>query len=335
MSRELKDIPLNQIIVHDVKIREVKKDTEDYANLRRMIATYGVQSPIHIRPFVNKETQKVVPNMWSLIDGLQRFSISQELEFKTVPALINRDAQTDEDEFAIQFVLNKGRVKSNPIEEREHIKKYMFRHPEVNRENIAATFGLNYNQLSKLLALDRLTSEASELVEKGEIKASAAYQLASIPKEYQITVKIGDEISSPIKLAMSMPVQDFIGYCEEIKKSVKKASKEGTKNLGPVINPQPLNKNALIDLWSIAQDGIESNLEGTEKYLYHKGRFDMIEQVLQIDSASLQRKKEQKAERKSANALEVSRKRKEEADKQYELAKNKIKEEEKLVESIS
>jgi hypothetical protein len=277
---------------------------------------------------VDKETGKIIPNMYSNLDGLQRLTCLTELEKTECPCMIRSEDLSEEDEFAIQYILNKHRVKSNPREELEHVKKFMFRHPELSRDQIADVFCMTYPQLSKLLGLDNLVDEAKTFVEKGNIKPTAAFALCSLPKEYQHEVKMGENIESPIKLAMSMDVNSFISYCKNLKLSINKARKAGSTTLENVINPQPVKRNELLNMWTNATHEIETTDKDTDNYPIAIGRLQMIEEVLQVDAGSLARIKEAKVEKRKEGTVDRAKKRKEEADKQYELAMRTAKEEE-------
>ena len=107
---ELKDVPLENVHVSEVKIREAKKDHAKYEEMTLSIATFGVIIPALARPWKD-ENNKLIPGHIELADGQQRFSISDDLKLEFLPCKIME--LTDEDVQVLQMIL-----------EREHNKKF-------------------------------------------------------------------------------------------------------------------------------------------------------------------------------------------------------------------
>lgn len=309
---ELADVPLDKVHVSEVKIREAKKDHDKYGEMTISITAYGVMVPALARPWKD-ENNKLIPGHVELADGQQRYSISSDLKLATLPCKIME--LTDEDIQVLQMILNEHRIPQTVKEKLEQYKKFIFMHPEYSHQEVADLFCTKVEDFRRVLKLDNLTETAMELADKGKIKASAAYALATIPKEHQT-----EEL---IKKSMEMAAGEFINWCASHRKAIRVAEKEGKKEIGPIIVPHPLTRVELIKIWESKKLEIESMDPDDDHYEYIQGQFDMIQFCLQVDPETLATKEAAKAASNAAAAEERAMKRKEMADKALADVKDK------------
>ena len=301
---ELKDVPLTNVHVSEVKIREAKKNHAKYEEMTLSISTFGVMIPAVARPWEDEDGKRI-PGHVELADGQQRFSILTDLKKEFLPCKIME--LTDEDIQVLQMILNEHRIPQTVKEKLEQYKKFIFMHPEYSHQEVADLFCTKVEDFRRVLKLDNLTDNAMELADKGKIKASAAYALATIPEEHQT-----DEL---IKKSMEMAAGEFINWCASHRKAIRTAEKEGKKEVGSIIVPHPLKRAELIKIWESKKVEIESMDPDDEDMPYTQGAFDMIQFCLQVDPETLATKEAAKAASNAAAAEERATKRKELADK--------------------
>lgn len=293
-------IKLKNLVISEVKIREVKKEHEKYQEMKLSVAKHGVVQPILARPY-RDEHNKIVPNMWEITDGWQRWNVLNDLKGLEAEIPTRIMEQTDEEAQVMQSFLNTHRVPQKLKEMLEQLKKFIFSHPQYSNSDIADLFCMKLDDYYRILKLDNLCEAAMELANNGTIKATSAFALSTIPKEHQT-----DDL---IKKAMSEASGDFVNTAAAYKKALKVAEAAGKKTVGPIIVPRPKTRAELIKIWETAKAIIESTDPDAENYLYLQGGYDMIQEVLQVDPETLATKAALVEQAKATAAAERAEKR--------------------------
>jgi ParB family transcriptional regulator, chromosome partitioning protein len=85
MATKLAHIPISKIRENPVALRSVNRTTEEYTGLVDSIRRSGVLNPVLVREVQDPDTKDIV---YGLIDGLHRFTASQDAGQDTIPAQI-------------------------------------------------------------------------------------------------------------------------------------------------------------------------------------------------------------------------------------------------------
>ena len=305
-SKFIKDYKLEKLDTPEVKIRKAQTDHEAYHNTRRSIAVHGILQNIMV-------TKKIdgVPHPegkhW-LVDGLQRTTIAKELELETAPADVYED-MSQEELLLLQDTLNSHRIPQKPKERLQHYKRLMIMHPEWTIGDLAKRACETEQKVRRWMQLGKLTESALELVDNGTIKLSAGVALAALPQELQ-------DDPEHLKSAAAMPADKWIVHCQTLKEAARKAKASGkdASDIGTVITPHPRKRNEMIAMWQNAQHDYET--KGDE---YTKGRVEMAAEMLQVDDATINAKKEEQEKLKLERQEKAAKNKMENA--QSEIAK--------------
>jgi ParB family chromosome partitioning protein len=126
----------------------------------------------------------------TIISGHQRLKASRDIGIKTVPVIIREELEDEDEKVKLLLAANFGRLKNNPIKQSKVISEYerlcgvrqgsagkrsLGRQNVVpNQEEIALQFGVDVRTIQRIKKLQDLIPELQDLVETGNLSASAA-----------------------------------------------------------------------------------------------------------------------------------------------------------------
>ena len=135
----------------------------------------GQRNPIRLRKNGNR---------FDIVDGRRRLTDLIKVGNKTVQALIFEEKELDDEALhADALILNSGT--SNPLDEGRHII-WLKTQKGWSDEDVAATSNFSVSKIINLVALvERLLPQYQELLARGDIKVTAAYELVKCPTKTQ------------------------------------------------------------------------------------------------------------------------------------------------------
>ncbi len=274
----LEEVPMECIITSDVKIREVHEDDPGLRSLILSVGRNGVIQPTFGRP-VGDGPQR------ELIDGLHRWFASGKngratLPMQVIPGLTDDEART------LQFTLNVATVNQSKKEQRDHIKVYMTHNPLLSKRKVATAFSMSPQQLSNVLALEKLIPSASAALDEEAISFSHGLVLARVPAEVQNAAM--DHIG--------LPIEDFNTKVKELNKEFKTGIKAPE---GPTAKLR--TKDSLIEEMERLNHCVETSTPSDEDYVANGSALQAIKWTLQLDDASLKERESKKAAKSTAN----------------------------------
>jgi len=311
-----KRMPIDKLMVDAVNYRAVDLDSQEFKDFAYAIKTQGVHVPPHCRKPKDEEGN-LIPGFLSIIDGANRLKAAELAGFTHLTVMVADWPMTDTECWALQMSLNKHRIKPKKSDEVNCIRLLMADDPNIDREALARTFGITVQELSSIGGLKNLIPEAEKMVEAGDIKMSAAYELARCTEK-----KYPGLQAQLLEYARDLPVDQFAEKAQESKKAFLKGHTTVSKDLMPTYRPL----KETIAKWEEVNDKLEALGEDStqtvpayEALLELRDSFDYI---LRMDPESrLQREKKKKT--KTTAAEKTTKANKERDDALAELAKYK------------
>jgi ParB/RepB/Spo0J family partition protein len=163
---QIQDVLITMIMLVPLLRKQI--DEEKLAGLMQSIQEVGLLYP----PRLTRDGEKYLP-----ADGYHRILAMMKLGYKSIPAIIEEKPLSEGELLHKGLIANSHRVENTPLEKAEGIARLM----EVtgwNASTVAEKLGFSNATVSRLLALLQLPEQIRERVHRGEIPASAAYELA-------------------------------------------------------------------------------------------------------------------------------------------------------------
>lgn len=312
------------------RIRNLQDSHPRYEDLKRNIAVHGIQQSIIVHPYIDPATNKIVPNIYEIVDGLQRTEAARAVKLTKVPVDV-RPRLSDDEVSILQITTNEHRIPTSPKDLLDHIKRYAFLHPEMSQRDLAKELGFTEQKLGNILKLKNLHPSLMQQVTDGKIKITHAVALATLPQEYQT--------EEDVMLQLALPSDQFINYITAKKQAIVKTKATGTTE--EVVVYIPLRREAIINKLEVARIALKDAQPNDENYGILTGRVQMAEEILQVDPETLRIKaiaKEQarleKAKERAEKAAKVAADVLADVKKQSESAASKVTEK-TLAESLA
>lgn len=204
MSNKLANIPLAEIRLNPVALREVNRNSQAFLELKDSIGSRGVLNAILVREHAlpDKDNKK-----YELIDGLQRFTASEMLDRPDIPAqILNLD---EANALEAQIITNATRVETKPAEYARGLQRMLTINPTMTETELGAKISKSPAWISKNLALNKLNDNIKKLVDEGKIVVANAFMLTKLPSEEQNnwvdraqtedSVKFGNQVTERAK----------------------------------------------------------------------------------------------------------------------------------------
>lgn len=171
-SRSFAELPVDAIVRDETQPRE-EFDPTELQWLADSIKRFGQISPIRVRHDAEQ-------GKWVVLVGERRLRACKLAGLATVRVeFVERD-MTDADILAEQTIENMVRSTLTPVEQGKAYKRLMDLNGWTVLE-LAATIGVDATAAHRSLGLLRLPEDIAEKVDAGEIRATAAYEIAKLP----------------------------------------------------------------------------------------------------------------------------------------------------------
>lgn len=201
-------IPTELIRDPKVALRPVRKTALEYLEFFDSVKTRGLINSIAVRP--------ITPPYYEVIDGFYRLTICRELRRPTMPCIV-REA-TDAEVLMLQITANAVRPETRPVEFARQLRRLQEALPDISLPELATHVGKTGQWVRSQLGLLKLTPEAAEKVDRGEIKLQSAYMLAKVPQHKQ---------QGLIEDAVKLGVKEFAGLATSVIRQWMEAAKQG------------------------------------------------------------------------------------------------------------
>jgi ParB/RepB/Spo0J family partition protein len=208
---ELLHIPLDKIRNNPVALRDAKRTQAEFQEMVDSIRARGVLTAISV-------VRKPGPDgkEFELVDGLQRFSASQEAGRATIPAQVI--TATDADILISQVIGNAVRLETQPVEFAKGLMRILGYNPTWTEADLAAKVNKSPAWINRQLGLLKLDDSIKPLVNEGKMPVANAYVLAKLPKEEQMAW---------VERAQTTDAAAFTAQVTERAKQIKEANRKG------------------------------------------------------------------------------------------------------------
>lgn len=186
----VKHIPLAQIGANPDQPRKTFTDDE-LAELAASIKEKGVLQPILVRAVTGR------PYMYEIVAGERRFRASRLAGLAEIPALVK--TLSNENAMEIALIENVQRENLNPIEEGAAYQNLMDK-CGYDLADVSRLIGKSESYIRNIMRLNSLDAPVKEMVERGELSASAARTIAVADNQEALAKRI---------VAEKIPVADI------------------------------------------------------------------------------------------------------------------------------
>jgi len=220
MSQNRVSLPIGKIEVSKVALRSAQTESEAFQHLLGSIEEYGIMHNLVVRE------SKTAEGMYTLIDGLQRYTIATMLGMEELPVVV-LDAD-EQKSLLLQVQGNIQNVVTKPAEYAKQLVRILELSPDMTLTELAELVCQKPDWASARLALLRLHPEIQKMVDDGAINLSNARLLAQLDQEEQ---------KQWVKRAVEMPSDQFVPQCKARIMELKKAAREGGTPTTEVFTP--------------------------------------------------------------------------------------------------
>lgn len=147
------EIPLSRLV--EVAGRRRKLNEQEYSDLKDNLANNDLASPITVRPLKDGN--------YEIVSGHNRVAIYRELGRTSIQAW-PRDVSDDQAE-DMAFFANAMAAKLPDYSKYLGYKRFIDKHPGIERQELAAKVGISDSHLSRLLKFDAFPEEAHAILE--------------------------------------------------------------------------------------------------------------------------------------------------------------------------
>jgi len=210
MSPERKMIPLASIEVSESALRGVQSGSEKFEEIKASIASEGIIHNLTVRPSATAE------GMYTLIDGLQRYTIAGMLGMEEVPVLVLVDT-SEVKALLIQIQANIHNIDTKPAEYAKQLVRIL-RQGDMTAPELAAKLSKSTDWINARLGLLKLLPDIQKLVDNGTLKLANAKMLSALSEEEQ---------KNWIGRAVNETAEVFIPAIKEHIAASKKSEREG------------------------------------------------------------------------------------------------------------
>lgn len=211
----LMELPLNRIRENPNALRQVNRQTAEYAELVDSIKKRGVLNPILVRECVDPNTKE---DYYSLIDGAHRFNGSKDAGKETVPCHVT--SMDEANVLEAQIIANIQKVNTTHSQYSKALLKIIALNPLLTLSELAGRLSKSMTWLKDRLSINDIDEDMKPLIDEGKIPLTNAYTLAKLPK---------DEQTNFLDRAMTMQPNEFLPTVTARLKEISEANKQGRK----------------------------------------------------------------------------------------------------------
>jgi ParB/RepB/Spo0J family partition protein len=219
-------VPLTEIKIPRIKLREVEPDTLEFISLKDDIEHKGIILPIAVR-----ESE----DGFELIDGLQRYTIAKLLGFKEVPVHILEI--NDDEVLYYQICANEHRVPTKPSEIANALRTILNNNPEWTVLKLASSLNKSAKWIRDRLGIGSIEDASIiKYIDNGDVPLTIGVALSKLPaKEQQPYFQMVADSDAEAKELVPI----ILSRVKEIKES-DRIAKDPTP---PVFTPVPKIKH--------------------------------------------------------------------------------------------
>jgi len=215
-------VPIESIEVSASALRGPQTQTEDFQNLTKSIENEGIFNNLVVRESTTAE------GMYTLIDGLQRYTVATLIGLKELPVVV---MPADEQRaLMIQMQANLHTVSTKPAEYAKQLVRILRLEPELTIAALAARLSVNPDWIKTRLSLLKLHPDIQKLVDNGTLILSNARMLASLDPEEQ---------AEWLSRAVNDPASAFLTDIKKHIQEKRKAAREGAEAPEAVFEASP------------------------------------------------------------------------------------------------
>lgn len=170
-SRAFAELPVDEVHRDETQPRTVF-DEGDLQRLSESIKRFGQLSPIRVR-------RDEARGLWVVLVGERRLRACKLAGLQRVRVEFVEREMTEADVLAEQTVENVVRADLLPVEQGRAYKRLMDMH-EWTAKDLSEAIGVEPTTVYRSLALLRLPEDVADQVDAGQIKATAAYEIAKL-----------------------------------------------------------------------------------------------------------------------------------------------------------
>ena len=292
-------VKIDDIVEHDVKLREAQTSKPEFAQLVDSIKNNGVLNAISVRK--NGDG-------FELIDGCQRLAAAKQAGFDTIPVQVLD--LTDEQVIVAQLHANAHKIETSPSQYTQQMLRIMEQDPTLTNSDMAAHCSMSTDWVKKRLSLGKIVDEdIQRLVDEGQIPLVSAYALARLP---------ASEHSDFVESALNMEASEFIATADARGKEIREANRKGGAAAPAEFEAQArLRKRAeLMEMVESPAPGIDVD---TLKWALSMDDASVAEQKAKWDANQAQKAEAKKA-REEKRAAAKAKKEADEASKEAPAA---------------
>jgi ParB family transcriptional regulator, chromosome partitioning protein len=171
-TRAFAELPVSAVVRDESQPRE-EFDPEDLRRLAESIKRFGQLAPIRVRHDADR-------NRWVVLVGERRWRACQLAGLERVRVEFVDRSMTEADILAEQVVENAVRADLLPVEQGKAYQRLM-EYNGWSAKDLAESIGVELTAVYRSLALLRLPEDVAKQVDTGQIKATAAYEIAKLP----------------------------------------------------------------------------------------------------------------------------------------------------------
>lgn len=303
-------IPISKIRENPVALRSVNRQSEEYLGLVDSIRRSGVLNAILVREIRDPETGEM---LYGLVDGLHRFSASQDAGLSEIPAQVRK--MEDAAVLEAQIIANVHKVETRPVEYSKQLMRILAQNPTLTVSELATKLAKSPTWLADRLGLVKLPEAIGALVDEGKIVLSNAYAMA------KLAALAPDEVANFVDRGMTQTPQEFVPVVTQRIKELKDLKRQGRDATPTVFEPHPtLRKLSEIKEESTTKQ-VGSVLTRELRVTDPVQAFNLgVLWTLQMDPATVEARKRKESERLAALEAEKEKKKIEKEKREQEKA---------------
>lgn len=170
MKAEL--IPIDRLIV-DPHNPRTEYTAEQHRRMTASVQTHGVQVPL---------IGYVVPEGIAIGDGHCRYEAARDAGLKELPVIVFPHKPSEAELLTIQLTINGHRNSLNPVDEYQAFSRLM-RLRSWSLAELAEGLAVGNSEVTRVMAIGKLSQDELQLVREGKLSKSAAYALTRLSPE--------------------------------------------------------------------------------------------------------------------------------------------------------
>jgi ParB/RepB/Spo0J family partition protein len=163
---ELLMIPVAQLVENKNQPRQSARDSRTRKELGQSIRQFGVKKSLLVR--------RIGENEYEVIDGYGRLAAAKEAGFSAVPCLLEKRAETENEELRLQYQTNQLHERLSPLDQAKVFQRLMSTN-DWTQTQVAKFLGTSQSCVSPYLTVLTTGSDAEKAkVQSGELNVKIA-----------------------------------------------------------------------------------------------------------------------------------------------------------------